>query len=87
LDSAAQFLRLSTRQARAMSWISRAAGPPEPGSETRAAPGHAAENQISRYQDDTRLLDAGRVKVMEARGEVLKQRLQCLSCKDGHKAL
>jgi transposase len=32
--------------------------------------------------DGTKLLDAGRVKVMEARGEVLKQRLQCLSCKD-----
>lgn len=32
--------------------------------------------------DGTKLLDAGKVKVMEARGEVLRQRLQCLSCKD-----
>jgi len=32
--------------------------------------------------DGTKLLDAGKVKVMEAKGEVLKQRLQCLSCKD-----
>ena len=32
--------------------------------------------------DGTQLRDAGKVKVMEAKGEALKQRLQCLSCKD-----
>jgi len=32
--------------------------------------------------DGTELRDAGKVKVMEATGEILKQRLQCFSCKD-----
>jgi transposase len=32
--------------------------------------------------DDTELRDAGKLKVIEVNGEVLRQRLQCLSCKD-----